>query len=128
MLLSEIGIAKRLVHPDQEKRIVITPMINAKEQFGPSSVDVRLGTEFLLLENINRAYIPLKREQRVQERDVYSRKTVLLPTESFYLHPGEFALASTLEHFRFPDDLAGRIEGRSSWGRLGLLVHATAGF
>jgi dCTP deaminase len=48
--------------------------------------------------------------------------------ERFYLHPGEFVLASTLEFIRVPSDLACRIEGRSSWGRMGLLVHATAGF
>src|SRR5580765_3962485 len=128
MLLSEIDIAKRLVDPDPLKRLVIAPIINAREQFGPSSFDVHVGTEFLILENINRPFIRLKREERVQESDIYSRKTVLLPNDSFFLHPGEFALASTLEHFFFPDDLAGRIEGRSSWGRLGLLVHATAGF
>jgi dCTP deaminase len=128
MLLSEIDIAKRLVNPDRLKRLVIAPIINAREQFGPSSFDVHVGTEFLILENINRPFIRLKREERVQESDIYSRKTVLLPNDSFFLHPGEFALASTLEHFFFPDDLAGRIEGRSSWGGLGLLVHATAGF
>lgn len=128
MLLSEIDIARRLVHPDPRKRLVVTPIISAKEQFGPSSLDVHLGTDFLKLENINRASIQLQRQHRVPERDAYTKKVVLLPGELFYLHPGEFVLGSTLEYFKFPDDLAGRIEGRSSWGRLGLLVHATAGF
>jgi dCTP deaminase len=128
MLLSEIDIAKRLVHPDPAKRLVITPIISAREQFGPSSVDVHLSTDFLRLENINRPYVRLRRAQQVPERDAYTKKVVLIPGEPFFLHPGEFVLGSTLEYFKFPNDLAGRIEGRSSWGRLGLLVHATAGF
>lgn len=128
MLLSEIDIAKRLVHPDPRKRLVVTPIINAKEQFGPSSLDVHLSTDFLRLENINRPSVELKRAEKIAERDAYTKRVVLLPGEFFYLHPGEFVLGSTLEYFKFPDDLAGRIEGRSSWGRLGLLVHATAGF
>jgi dCTP deaminase len=131
MLLSEIDIAKRLVDPDENKRLVITPIVNAKEQFGPSSFDVHLSTDFHQLENLNRPYIPLREALSAEEEAKYSKKVVLAAETregSLYLHPGEFVLASTLEYFQFPDDLAGRIEGRSSWGRLGLLVHATAGF
>jgi dCTP deaminase len=129
MLLSEIDIAKRLVDRDDEKRLVITPIVNAKEQFGPSSFDVHLGTDFRQLENINRASILLDRDLTREEEAFYTKNVVVLsPNRSVYLHPGEFVLAATLEYFRFPGDLAGRIEGRSSWGRLGLLVHATAGF
>ncbi len=128
MLLSEIDIAKRLVDRDDKKRLVITPIVNAREQFGPSSFDVHLGTEFRQLENINRPSILLKGELSREEEAFYTKNVVLSPNRSVYLHPGEFVLAATLEYFRFPDDLAGRIEGRSSWGRLGLLVHATAGF
>ena len=132
MLLSEIDIAKRLVDPDQKKRLVITPIVNAKEQFGPSSFDVHLSTDFHQLENLNRPYNPLRETLSAEEEAKYAKKVVLAADEtkegSLFLHPGEFVLASTLEYFQFPYDLAGRIEGRSSWGRLGLLVHATAGF
>ncbi len=125
-LLSDIEIAKRLVDPDPRKRLVVTPIIRAERQFGPSSLDVRLSTDFQKLENINRPYLNL--EQLPDEEKVYT-ETLILPAEGrFYLHPGEFVLASTLEYFKLPGDLAGRIEGRSSWGRRGLLVHATAGF
>jgi dCTP deaminase len=127
MLLSEIDIARRLVDPDDKKRLIITPIVNAKEQFGPSSFDVHLSTDFHQLENLNLPYISLDEESAEREAK-YTKKVVLSAKEGLYLHPGEFVLASTLEYFRFPDDLAGRIEGRSSWGRLGLLVHATAGF
>ncbi|PYT91885.1 MAG: dCTP deaminase [Acidobacteria bacterium] len=127
MLLSETDIAKRLVEPDEGKRLVVTPIVNAREQFGPSSIDVRLGTDFRRLENINRSQVALS-EQFHDEEEAYTKRVVLAAGQCFYLHPGEFVLASTLEYFKLPDDLAARIEGRSSWGRLGLLVHATAGF
>jgi|SRR5450755_3366624 dCTP deaminase len=131
MLLSEIDVARRLVDPDEKRRLVITPIVNAREQFGPSSFDVHLSTDFHQLENLNRPYLSLDEEHTEEWEARYTKKVVLSADrmeEGLYLHPGEFVLASTLEYFRFPDDLAGRIEGRSSWGRLGLLVHATAGF
>jgi dCTP deaminase len=129
MLLSDIDIAKRLVDPVLQRRLVVTPIISAREQFGPSSLDVRLSTDFQRLENMNRSHIDLN-ERPAAEEKVYreGKRIILAANESFYLHPDEFVLASTLEFFRLPDDLAGRIEGRSSWGRHGLLVHATAGF
>ncbi|MBZ5679020.1 MAG: dCTP deaminase [Acidobacteriia bacterium] len=129
MLLSDIDIAKRLVDPDPHKRLVVTPIISAKEQFGPSSLDVRLSTDFQRLENMNRSHIDLNERPAADEK-VYreGKRIILAANESFFLHPDEFVLASTLEFFRLPGDLAGRIEGRSSWGRQGLLVHATAGF
>jgi dCTP deaminase len=127
MLLSETEIAKRLVDPDEGNRLTVMPIINAREQFGPSSLDVRLGTDFRRLENINRSQVALN-ERFHDEEEAYTKRVVLSAGQRFYLHPGEFVLASTLEYFKLPDNLAARIEGRSSWGRLGLLVHATAGF
>src|SRR5271166_6103836 len=76
---------------------------------------------------MNRSHIPTGKELAEDEK-AYRERVILAAKESVYLHPGEFVLASTLEWFRLPDDLAGRIEGRSSWRRRGLLVHATAGF
>jgi dCTP deaminase len=125
MLLSDIDIAKRLVHPDPEKRLLVTPIISAREQLGPSSLDVRLSTDFQRLENMNRSHLALGKRP---DQEAYAERVILAANESFYLHPGEFVLASTLEWFRIPRDLAARIEGRSSWGRRGLVVHATAGF
>jgi dCTP deaminase len=127
MLLSDIDIAKRLVHPSPSKRLVVTPIVSAEYQFGPSSLDVRLSTDFQRLENMNRSHIKLGK-QLAEDDKAYTKSVILAANESYYLHPGEFVLASTLEWFKLPDDLAGRIEGRSSWGRRGLLVHATAGF
>ena len=127
MLLSDIDIAKRLVDTDLTRRLVVTPIISMKDQLGPSSLDVCLSTDFQRLENMNRSHVGLTKQPR-EEEEVYTKRVILASDEYFYLHPGEFVLASTLEWFRLPSDLAGRIEGRSSWGRRGLLVHATAGF
>jgi dCTP deaminase len=113
-----------------DKKIVVTPIIDARRQFGPSSIDVRLGTEFVVLETANLSHVnTLDDAERLRvgiER--YSKKIHIDANKPFHLHPGEFALACTLEYVKLPDDIAGRIEGRSSWGRVGLLVHATAGF
>src|SRR5271157_1044444 len=125
MLLSDIDIARRLVDPDPHKRLLVTPIVSAREQFGPSSLDVRLSTDFQRLEDMNLSHLALG--EHIPDK-AYTDRLILAANESFYLHPGEFVLASTLEWFRLPRDLAGRIEGRSSWGRRGLLVHATAGF
>ena len=89
----------------------------------PSSVDVRLDRFFRVFENHRYPYIDPAEEQpeltRLVEPD---------GDESFILHPGEFVLASTYEVVTLPDDLAARLEGKSSLGRLGLLTHSTAGF
>ncbi|HRW17287.1 MAG TPA: dCTP deaminase [Dermatophilaceae bacterium] len=87
----------------------------------PSSVDVRLDKFFRLFDNHRYPVIDPAAEQpdltRLVEAD-----------DAFVLHPGEFVLGSTLETVTLPDDLAARVEGKSSLGRLGLLTHATAGF
>jgi dCTP deaminase len=88
----------------------------------PSSVDVRVDRLFRVFRNNRASYIDVKVEQDLTELvEVDDR-------EPFILHPGEFVLGSTLERVRLPDDLVARLEGKSSLGRLGLLIHSTAGF
>jgi dCTP deaminase len=89
----------------------------------PSSVDVRLDRYFRVFENHLYPHIDPAEEQADLTRLVETG-----PDEAFILHPGEFALASTYEVITLPDDIAGRLEGKSSLGRLGLLTHSTAGF
>ena len=89
----------------------------------PSSVDVRLDRYFRVFENHRYPYIDPAEEQPDLTRLVEAGEG-----EAFILHPGEFALASTYEVVTLPDDIAGRLEGKSSLGRLGLLTHSTAGF
>ncbi|MBK8191016.1 MAG: dCTP deaminase [Vampirovibrionales bacterium] len=131
MILNETLILARMADPDPERRIIITPLINPEEQFGPTSVDLRLGTDFQVMRRSNLTHMDLvnKTPEALRRDAAQSMQAVKIPpTEPFVLHPGEFALASTLEFVRIPLDLAARLEGRSTWGRLGLQIHATAGF
>jgi len=89
----------------------------------PSSVDVRLDKFFRVFENHKYSVIDPSIEQPELTREVIAEGD-----EPFILHPGEFVLASTYEVITLPDDIAGRLEGKSSLGRLGLLTHSTAGF
>ena len=89
----------------------------------PSSVDVRLDRFFRVFENHRYEVIDPSIEQSELTREV-----AVAPDDFFILHPGEFVLASTYEVITLPDDVAGRLEGKSSLGRLGLLTHSTAGF
>lgn len=132
MILGEFQIVSRLLDPEDKRRIVITPLVCPDVQIGPSSIDVHLGTDFRVIEGFNTSHLDLAKEPEQQALDARkyapSRRVNALRVEAFTIHPGEFALASTLEFIRVPVDLAARIEGRSSVGRLGLQVHATAGF
>jgi dCTP deaminase len=128
MILNETEILTRLQHPDPERRIVITPLIRPEEQFGPTSVDVRLGTVFHVMRRSQVTHLDLLSTEAETALRQATQVVTIAPNEPFVLHPGEFALASTLEFFYIPLDLAARLEGRSTWGRLGLQVHATAGF
>jgi len=112
------GTIVRLV---EDGRIRIDPWDDALVQ--PASVDLRLGNSFRVFHNHRTASIDL--------RDPPSNLTEQVTVEEdepFLIHPGEFCLGRTLEWVELPDDIVARIEGKSSLGRLGLIVHATAGF
>ena len=117
MVLSDSTITKLL----GEGRIEIDPYEPGLLQ--PSSVDVRVDRLFRVFHNNRYPFIDVKVEQE--------ELTELVTVEGghpFVLHPGEFVLGSTLERIRLADDLVARLEGKSSLGRLGLLIHSTAGF
>lgn len=130
MILSELEIAEAMTTSDENKRLIVTPLISARNQLGPSSLDMRLGTDFAILDRSHLSHIDISgNHSRLRQKlESYTRQVRLRPNQVFYLHPGAFALASTLEFIHLPPNLAARIEGRSSWGRLGLQVHATAGY
>jgi dCTP deaminase len=112
------GTIRRLVG---EGRLVIRPWDEGMVQ--PASVDLRLGDSFRVFHN--------HRAQAIDLADPPKDLTELISVgegESFVIHPGEFCLGRTQEWVELPDDLVARIEGKSSLGRLGLIVHATAGF
>lgn len=117
MLLSDRELRKEV----ESGRLLLDPFNG--EMVQPSSIDVRLDRFFRVFNNTKYTHI----DPSLQQDDL----TSLVETaadEPFVLHPGEFVLGSTFEKVTLPDDLAGRLEGKSSLGRLGLLTHSTAGF
>src|SRR3990170_7382521 len=117
MVLSDRSI-RRLV---ADGRIGIDPYEESLLQ--PSSVDVRVDRYFRVFRNARYPYIDVK-----QEMEDLTELVEVDGDDPFILHPGEFVLGSTLERVTLPDDLVARLEGKSSLGRLGLLIHSTAGF
>jgi len=117
VLLSDRDILAEI----ESKRVVVEPYDPAMIQ--PSSIDFRLDRYFRVFENHRYPHIDPAADQSDLTREVEPDGD-----EPFILHPGEFVLGSTLEVVTLPDDLAARVEGKSSLGRLGLLTHATAGF
>ncbi len=117
MILSDRSIRDELA----TGRIVIDPFDEACLQ--PASVDLRCDNLFRVFRNYTSQVIDVKLDQR----DL-TELVDIGPEGYFILHPGEFVLGSTLERVALADDLVGRVEGKSSLGRLGLLIHSTAGF
>ena len=117
MLLSDRDIRAQL----EAGRVLLDPSDPAMIQ--PSSVDVRIDRYFRLFDNHKYPFI-----DPAEAQPELTRLVEVDPDEPFILHPGEFVLASTFEVVTLPDDVAARLEGKSSLGRLGLLTHSTAGF
>jgi dCTP deaminase len=101
-------------------RIAIDPFDDALLQ--PGSVDVRVGNAFRVFRNSRYAYIDVK-----QPMDDLTELVTVAPEEAFILHPGEFVLGVVLERIALPEDIVATLDGKSSLGRLGLVVHQTAG-
>ena len=120
MLLSDRDI-RAAIAADGPERLSIEPY--DAEMIQPSSIDVRLDKFFRVFNNSRYTHIDPKEEMP----DLTSEVEVA-DGDAFVLHPGEFVLGATLEKFTLPANLAGRLEGKSSLGRLGLLTHSTAGF
>ncbi len=117
MVLSDRTIRRLL----NEGEIGIDPFDDELVQ--PSSVDVRVDRFFRVFRNSRYPFIDVK-----EPMEDLTELVEIDEAEPFILHPGEFVLGSTLERITLPDDLVARLEGKSSLGRLGLLIHSTAGF
>ncbi|HWO62971.1 MAG TPA: dCTP deaminase [Umezawaea sp.] len=117
MLLSDRELRKEV----ESGRLLLDPFDG--EMVQPSSIDVRLDRFFRVFNNTKYTHIDPR-----QQQDELTSLVEVEADEPFVLHPGEFVLGSTFEKVTLPDDLAGRLEGKSSLGRLGLLTHSTAGF
>lgn len=119
MVLSDVDIRRYMA----EGKINVSPEL-AADQFGSCSVDFRLGHEFSIFEHSRHPFIDIRRKEGVQDL----MRTITVPDgEPFILQPREFALAITMETLELSDDVLGRLEGRSSLGRIGIIVHGTAG-
>jgi len=120
--LSTVLLSDRELRKEVESgRLLLDPFDG--EMVQPSSIDVRLDRFFRVFNNTKYTHIDPR-----QQQDELTSLVEVEADEPFVLHPGEFVLGSTFEKVTLPDDLAGRLEGKSSLGRLGLLTHSTAGF
>ena len=117
MVLSDRSIAQAL----DDGRIVIDPL--GEDCIQPSSVDLHVDQYFRTFRNHTSRVIDVREDQ-----EELTELVDVGPDTPFILHPGEFVLGSTIERVALPDDLVARLEGKSSLGRLGLLIHSTAGF
>jgi dCTP deaminase len=120
MILSDADILDRLGEGD----LVVEPLDDVDMQVQPASIDLRLGEEFLEFQRTNISCIHPNREEEVSK---YVRETYVEEGEEFILHPGDFVLGTTKERVEIPADLLATVEGRSSLGRLAIVIHATAG-
>ncbi|MFA9517712.1 dCTP deaminase [Halopenitus sp. H-Gu1] len=120
MILSDVDILRRL----EDGELAIDPIDDIDQQVQPASVDLRLGERFL---EFQRANIPCIHPTSAEEIGDYVTETFVEEGEEFVLHPGDFVLGTTKERVQIPDDLVAHVEGRSSLGRLAIVVHATAG-
>ncbi len=119
MILSDRDIKKALA----AGRIKITPQPNLEVQLGSCSIDLHLGNKFRFFKNSSYPFIDLKGDIDVSK---IMEELEIENGRPFIMQPGSFALANTVETLELSDDLLGRIEGRSSLGRLGIIVHGTA--
>tara|TARA_Y100000310_G_scaffold323770_1_gene384654 strand:+ start:1008 stop:1586 length:579 start_codon:yes stop_codon:yes gene_type:complete len=111
---------KDLLKAIESKRILIQPF--KEDSVGPCSIDLSLGTAFRVFRKSEHTHIDPKEGIPDNIMELTDKAD-----EPFIIHPGEFVLASISEKIRIPDNMIGRLEGRSSWGRLGIVVHSTAG-
>jgi len=123
VIIGQDKVSPRTIREEIEKgRIVIDPFDPSSMQ--PASVDVHLDKKLLVFRTWrNPFYIDVK-----QDTSDLTEAVEIPPDKPFYLHPGEFVLASTVESITLPDNIVARLEGKSSLGRLGLLIHSTAGY
>jgi len=117
MILSDRDLKIEL----ESGRVVVDPL--GANAIQPSSIDLRIGRHFRIFANTRYPYIDVRKPM-----EGLTELVEVAGDEPFILHPREFVLGTTLERVAIPDDLVGRLEGKSSLGRLGLLIHSTAGF
>ncbi len=119
MILSDRDIKKAI----KQGRIQITPKPNFKVQLGPCSIDLHLGNRFAVFKHSKHPFVDLKKPAPMEG---IMQEIMVKKGAAFVMQPGDFALVTTVENLKLADDIVGKIEGRSSLGRLGIIVHGTA--
>lgn len=119
MVLSDRDLKKAL----NNNEIIINPFPDLKTQLGSCSIDLRLDNTFRVFEQSRHPYIDPLSKNPIHD---FTHEIKIKEKEPFIIQPGDFVLASTFEYVEIPDDLTGRLEGRSSIGRLGIIIHSTA--
>lgn len=117
MILSDVDIKKEI----KSKHLIISPFDILSVQ--PASYDVKLGYEFRIFRNIHKPYLDVK--NHIED---FMELIKIKNSKHLIIHPREFILGTTIERIKMPKDLIGRLDGKSSLGRLGIIVHATAGY
>ncbi len=119
MVLSDVDVRASI----DSGHIIIEPTPDFETQLGACSLDLRLGREFRVFERTRHAFID---PRHTIDWDSFTRVITVADDESFIIHPQELVLAATVEEITLPADVLGRLEGRSSLGRIGIIVHGTA--
>lgn len=126
-VLTKSDILDRLKTEDKSKKVFFTPMISSEQQVGATAIDIRLGTQFILFK---RSKYPILDVCEGETEDLttnigrYQERVFITLGEKLILHPQQLVLGCTLEYIRLPADLGAEVIGRSSWGRLGLIISA----
>lgn len=121
MILCDADILARL----QQGDLKVTPIVDERMQIQPAGIDLRLGNDFILYTSRDGIYLDPRHPETIQRAGT---RMSAKEGEVFILDPGQFALGATIEEVTVPTDLSGQLNGRSSLGRVGVLVHVTAGF
>jgi dCTP deaminase len=109
-----------------EERLFVTPLINLDESLGPSSMDVRLGNEFIIMKQQSFPILDISNKEELSQRiEKYQEKVRIDYKKGFVLHPNRLVIGSTFEYIGLPDNIMAYVIGKSSWGRMGLII-ATA--
>ena len=115
-----------LREPDWERRLTVSPVLNLKEQVSGNSLDVRLGSHFITHKRTNVPSID-PNEFKIEDITKIEEERFTPIGNSFVLHPRQFTLGGTLEYIGMPNDLVAYVVGKSSWGRLGLVIATATG-
>lgn len=124
-ILSKSQIKSRIFTDDVPNRLCITPITDIDRQISEGTIDIRLGTRFIIFKGRKIQTLD-PTEENIEERIHEFQEKIYIPYgRKFILHPNEFILGGSLEYLRFPPDIMGFVVGRSSWGRLGLIIETS---